>query len=111
MKAALIETTGVGGARSWICTGKDATGIFSKFMGELDLYCLVRMGRMLDDDQSQVDALEALLDAYDEDELSLLDIEAMNIVLADGSIRCAGIARTDEEIETMKQAHPEAACL
>ncbi len=108
MRAALIETEAPDGRHAWLCTGDDAVVVFSKFMQTQDLYCLVRMGRMLDDDQTQVDVLEALLDAWDEDELSMPDIEAINIKLADGSIRCIGTAKTDAEIEALAMAHPEA---
>ena len=111
MKAALIETRGLDGRNAWICTGHDAISIFSKFMQTQDLYCLVRMGRMLEDDQSRVDALEAILDAYDDETLSMDDIRAMNLDLADGAIWCSGIAGDDEAIDALQQANPKAICL
>lgn len=69
-----------------------------------DFNCLLRMGRMEEGKkgQKELSKLEAFLEKYYEGSLRVEDISNLDVKLSIGTIKCLGIAESDEEIEKLK---------
>lgn len=83
----------------------DACGIVSQIEKNQDFDCLIRMGYANETGkkgQAEVKKLESFVKKYRNEELSLEDIEKLNVHFSIGDIKCHGVARTDEEIEALK---------
>ena len=80
------------------------TGIIRKAESIQDFDCIVRMGRMAEGKkgQKELDKLEAFLIKYHDGDLTMEDIQNLDVNLSIGSITCYAIAETDADIERLK---------
>lgn len=69
-----------------------------------DFDCLLRMGRMEEGKKGQKELakLEAFLERYHDGTLTMEDISNLDIKLSIGTIKCLGIAESEEEIAKLK---------
>ena len=69
-----------------------------------DFDCLLRMGRMEEGEkgQKELTKLEAFLEKYQDETLTMEDISDLDIKLSIGTIKCLGIAEDEEEIAKLK---------
>ena len=70
--------------------GDDPNEIIREIASEQDFDCLLRMGRMQEseEDQGELDKLEAFLDKYHGESLTMEDIKGLDIHLSLGNIVC-----------------------
>ena len=82
----------------------DPCGIIHKVEDVQDFGCLLRMGRMEEGKkgQKELSKLEAFLDKYYDNSLTLEDIKDLNVHLSIGDIVCHGVAETEDQIEALK---------
>lgn len=110
MKAALFELDSWLGHQKYIFKGENASEILAKFERIQDLSCLVRMGRGNEGKkgQKQLDALEEMLEKYYSGELTMQDLQAFDVTIGIGGMKCSGIAETDEAVEKLIADNPDA---
>lgn len=84
--------------------GENATEIIREAEAYQDFDCLLRMGRMQEGPagQKELDKLQAFLDKYYSETLTMDDVKKLNIHLGIGDIVCTGIAEGEEEIQQLK---------
>lgn len=70
-----------------------------------DFDCLLRMGRMEEGKrgQKELSKLEAFLEKYYDDSLTVEDISNLDVNLSIGTIKCLGIAEGEDEITKLKK--------
>lgn len=107
--AALFTVSGWVGKECFICTGDDAHDVLSAFMIRQDLRCLLEMGRMeeVGRAQKELDKIENLLTAFDDDELEIEDLKGFSVFLREGSISCDAIASSEDDVEKLIASHPD----
>lgn len=73
--------------------GDDPNEIIREIEFEQDFDCLLRMGRMQESEeyQGELDKLEAFLDKYHDESLTIEDIKGLDIHLSLGNIICHGV--------------------
>ena len=100
MYGALIK---VGGSCHFF-EGNSPGDIILRLEDVQDLQCLLRMGRRVEnaDGQKELDKLEAFLELYLEDRLTMEDIRALEVHLKVGVLQCVGIAENQDEIDGLK---------
>lgn len=107
--AALFSMSGWAGRERCICTGDNAVNVLFRFMQKQDLFCLLQMGRAMDSQSAQkdLDKIECLLNAYQEETLEMKDLRTLDVYLQSGSISCDAIAETDEDVEKLIASYPD----
>ncbi len=88
--------------------GDDPCDIIRKVEEVQDFSCMLGMGRMEEDKkgQKELDKLEAFLNKYYDEKLTMKDIQKLNVHLSVGDIVCHGIAESEEEVEALKAKMP-----
>ena len=105
MVAAIFEMESMWGPEKHFFEGESASDLLAQFERVQDLGCLARMGRMQGPkkDQKELDKLDALLEKYYADELTMEDLKKFSIKLSLGKLSVTAIAETDEEIEKIRE--------
>ena len=70
-----------------------------------DFDCLLRMGRMEEGQKGQreLSKLEAFLEKYYDNSLTIEDINNLDVKLSIGAIKCLGVAEGEKEIANLKK--------
>ncbi len=92
----------------WVnkCFEADSPGEIIQQVSEYqDFNCLLRMGRLQEGKkgQKELDKLEAFLNKWFDESLTMEDIKNLNIHLSIGDIVCHGIAENEEAVKALKE--------
>ena len=101
MNAAKIE---IGWVNKWF-KGETPSEIVNAVEEYQDFGCLISMGRLNEEKrgQKELDKLEKFLEKYYARELTMEDIEKLEIHLSIGDVICHGIAEGDEAVKQIKE--------
>ena len=82
----------------------DPCGIIRKVEEIQDFGCLLRMGKAEEGKkgQKELKKLEAFLEKYYNETLTMKDISELNVKLSIGNIVCHGVAETEDQIDNLK---------
>lgn len=110
MYAALFEISGFMGLQQYIFEGGNPCSLLAQFEEVQDLSCLVRMGRMNEGKRGQkaLDQLEELLDRYYAGELTMEELQKVEIKISIGAFRCVKVVEGDEAIAALRAEYPDA---
>ena len=109
MFAGIFEIDSWMGTERHYFEGESPSDLIDQLEHVQDLSCLVRMGRMEEDKkgQKQIDKLEAFLDKYYSNGLTVEDLRNFNIKISIGWIRCAKVAEGEKAVEELSKEYED----
>ncbi len=110
MYAALFEMDSWLGSMQYIITGHCAAELLDSFEEVQNLHCLLRNGRAVEKKKGQqaLDVLEGILEKHYNGELTIEDIQSLDIEIKLGAIRCVTVVDGDDQIAKLCEQYPSA---
>ncbi len=106
MVAAIFYTKTSARSREYFFKGDSPGILLAQFNNVQDLECMSRMGCCCGSkgDQSELEKLDAFLDKFRNDELTMEDLKDFSLKLSIGKIGVKAIAVNDEEIQKLEKS-------